>query len=68
MKASLSIDWLTPHPRSVDPPDFSEIELRAHGRKVLVIRWDRAGSFKAAHFEPGEWERVLLDWPEPIRF
>jgi hypothetical protein len=29
---------------------------------------DRAGSFKAIHFDPEEWERVLTDLPEPIPF
>ena len=63
----LSIDLLT-HPQSVDPTDFSEIEVHAHGRKVLEIRWDSTGFFKAVTYEPGEWEQDLLDWPEPVPF
>jgi hypothetical protein len=67
-EGSLCIDLLEPHPRSTDPTDFSELELRAHGRKVLVIRWDSTGFFKAVTYEPGPWERELLDWPDPVPF
>jgi len=27
---------------------------------------DRADSFKAVHFETGEWGRVLINLPDPI--
>jgi hypothetical protein len=42
----LSVELVTPHPRSTNPTDFSELEVRASGRKVLEIRWDNTGSFK----------------------
>lgn len=64
----LSIELITPHPRSTNPTDFSELEIREHGRKVLVIRWNGAGLFKAVTYEPGGWARVLLDWPDPVPF
>ena len=52
----------------MDPTHFSEIEVHAHGRKVLEIRWDSTGFFKAVTYEQSEWEQYLLDWPEPIPF
>ena len=64
----LSIDWVAPHPRSVDHTDFSEIEVRADDRKVLEIRWNSVGLFKAVLYEPGVWEQELLDWPDPVPF
>jgi hypothetical protein len=38
------------------PTEYSQIEIRFDGRKVLDIRWDCAGSFKAVHFEHGDWK------------
>jgi hypothetical protein len=35
---------------------------------VLEIRWDNTGSFKVVAYEPGDWERELLDWPERVPF
>ena len=64
----LSVELVTSHPRSTDPTDFSEIDVRASGRKVLEIRWDNTGSFKVVAYEPGDWERELLDWPERVPF
>ena len=48
--------------------EYSEIEIRCEGRKVFDIRWDKADHFKVRLYEPGAWERTLLDWPEPIPF
>jgi hypothetical protein len=48
------------------PTEQSEIQIRFCGRKVLYIRWDRAGRFRVLLYEPGTWERILFDWPEPI--
>ena len=42
--------------------------LRAHGRKVLVIRWDGSGFFMVVTFEPGFWEQEPWDWPKPEPF
>ena len=46
--------------------EFSRIQIRVSGRKVFEIRWDRAGHFKVLLYEPGDWERTLLDLPQPI--
>jgi hypothetical protein len=50
------------------PTEHFRIEIRFDGRRVFDIRWDRAGMFRCATYEPGEWERILIDWPEPIPF
>lgn len=62
----LSAELLEPFRQAALLTDHSQIQIRYFGRKVLDIRWDRAGSFKAVHFEPGEWEGVLIDLPDPI--
>jgi hypothetical protein len=62
----LSAELLEPFRAAALSTEYSQIQIRFDGRKVFEIRWDRAGSFKATHFEPGEWERVLIDLPEPI--
>ena len=64
----LTAELLAPRRTGAPPTEHSRIEIRFAGRKVFEIRWDRAGSFKAIHFEPGEWERALIDLPEPIPF
>jgi hypothetical protein len=48
--------------------DFSEIEVRASGRKVLEIRRDNTCSFKVVTYEQGDWQRELRDWPDPVPF
>jgi hypothetical protein len=48
--------------------EFSRIQIRVGGRKVFEIRWDSANNFKVVLYEPGDWERELLNWPEPIPF
>jgi hypothetical protein len=65
---SLSLELLSPHGVSAHPTEFFQIEIRASGRKVFDIRWDRRGFFKTLLYEPGEWEQELRDWPEPIPF
>jgi hypothetical protein len=46
----MSLELLVPQRTSAHPTDFSQIEIRADGRKVLDIR---SGSFRAALYEPG---------------
>lgn len=60
------MELLEPFRASALPTEYARIQIRFYGRKVLDIRWDRAGSFKAIHFQPDEWERVLIDMPVPI--
>lgn len=67
-EGSLSLELLMPHGASALPTEFSEIEIRADGRKVFDIRWNSTGYFKTVLDEPGEWEQELRDWPEPIPF
>lgn len=62
----LSAELLEPYRPMALPTECSQIQIRFDGRKVLDIRWDRTGSFKAVHFEPGGWERVLIRLIEPI--
>ncbi len=65
-EGDLSAELIAPFRAWALPTEYSRIQIRFDGRKVFEIRWDRAGSFKAVHFEPGEWERVLIDLPDPI--
>ena len=62
------MELLEPFRATALSTEYSQIQIRFDGRKVFDIRWDRAGSFKAVHFEPGAWERWLIDLPEPIPF
>lgn len=65
-EGGLSAELLEPVRPTGLPTEQSQIQIRYFGRKVLDIRWDGAGGFKAVHFEPGEWERLLIDLPNPI--
>ena len=62
----LSAELIAPFRAWALPTEHSQLQIRFDGRKVFDIRWDSAGSFKAVHFEPGEWEEVLIDLPDPI--
>lgn len=55
-EGGLTAELIAPLRSSALPTEHSRIQIRFDGRKVFDIRWDRAGSFKAIHFEPGEWE------------
>jgi hypothetical protein len=67
-EGSLSAELLAPFRTWADATEHSRIQIRFDGRKVFDIRWDRAGLFTCARYEPGEWETALIDWPEPIPF
>ncbi|TQF28857.1 hypothetical protein UNPA324_03740 [Bradyrhizobium sp. UNPA324] len=57
-RSGLSGSLLTPfRPTRLD--EFSRIEIRYLGRKVLDIRWSKAGDFQLIVYEPGEWEELL---------
>ncbi|RXG92289.1 hypothetical protein [Bradyrhizobium vignae] len=54
----LSGSLLTPfRPTRLD--EFSRIQIRHLGHKVLDIRWSKAGDFRLVTFEPGDWEELL---------
>lgn len=54
----LSGSLLTPfRPQRLD--EFSRIQVRHLGRKVLDLRWSKAGDFRLVTFEPGDWEELL---------
>ena len=42
--------------------------VRKMERRLFDIRWDRADHFKVVLYQPGDWEGILLGWPEPIPF
>jgi hypothetical protein len=46
----------------------SRISGRCSKSKVLEIRWNKTDQFKLLRYEPGDWERILHKWPEPIPF
>jgi hypothetical protein len=46
--------------------EFSEIQIRAEARRVFKVRWDGKKNFRLITYVPGDWERTLLDWPDPI--
>jgi hypothetical protein len=62
----LTAELIVPFRRHALRAEFSEIQIRADGRKVFVIRWDVARNFRVVTYEPRDWERTLLGWPEPI--
>jgi hypothetical protein len=53
-ESGLSAELLEPFRIRTLPTEHSRIQIRFDGRKIFEIRWDRTGSFKAVHFEPGE--------------
>ncbi|MCK1595564.1 hypothetical protein [Bradyrhizobium sp. 164] len=54
----LSGSYVTPS-RSGRPYEFSRIQVRHLGHKVLELRWTKAGDFQMVAYEPGEWEELL---------
>jgi hypothetical protein len=64
----LDMELIKPFRANAAPTEFSAIKISAGSRKVFEIRWGRAGNFKVVFYEPGDWERTLLDWPDPIPF
>lgn len=49
---------LTPF-RPTRPDEFSRIQIRHLGHKVLDLRWSKAGDFRLVTFERGDWEELL---------
>ena len=64
----LSAELVMPFRPQALSTEFSRIQVRSGGRKVFEIRWDGADHFQVVVFERGDWELMLLDWPEPIPF
>lgn len=67
-ESGLKITLLEPFRSGALENEFSRLEVRDHGRKVLELRWSEAGNFTMAAFEEGEWEVILDDQPAPIPF
>lgn len=65
---NLRIEVVEPFRAAALPTEYSCLLIRHPNSKVLEIRWDKAGQFKVIRYEPGGWERTLLDWPEPVPF
>lgn len=59
----LSGSLLIPFRSTASGDEFSRIQVRHLGRKVLELRWSKTGDFKLMVYEPGEWEEQL----EPAR-
>lgn len=57
-RRGLSCSYVTPS-KSGRPYEFSRIQVRHLGRKVLELRWSKAGEFQLVAYEPGEWEELL---------
>lgn len=55
----ISGSLVTPFRPNARPDEFSRIQVRHLGRRVLELRWSKAGEFKAVLYEPGEWEELL---------
>lgn len=66
----LSIQLLSPFRSYAQPHEFSRLQIRAAGCKVLEVRWSKAGDFRVVTFEEGDddWQKTLLAWPDPIPF
>lgn len=62
----LAAELIVPSRPHALPNEFSRIQIRAEGRKVFEIRWDGTKNLRVVTYEPGDWERPLLGWPEPI--
>ncbi|MBW5434548.1 hypothetical protein FXB41_07080 [Bradyrhizobium canariense] len=54
----LSGSYVTPS-RPGRPYEFSRIQVRHLGRKVLELRWSNAGDFNLVVYEPGDWGELL---------
>jgi hypothetical protein len=56
-----------PPPIKSARPSAYTILVRFNGSKVLSVAWDDTRTVVSI-FKPGDWERALRDWPEPIPF
>jgi hypothetical protein len=65
---SLRIELFEPFRTTALPMEYSGLLIRYRHSKVMEIRWDKSGLFKVLRYEPGDWERILFDWPEPVPF
>ncbi len=63
-----SMVLVEPFRAAARPTEYSSLLIRYRHSKVLEIRWDKTGQFKVLRYEPGDWERILHSWPEPIPF
>lgn len=50
---------LTPLRASAGLDEFSRIQVRHLGRRMLELRWSSTGDFLLDAYEPGGWEEVL---------
>jgi len=67
-EGGLTAELLIPFRANARPEEFSRLQVRHCGRKVLELRWSKAGDFSLVHFEPGDWEGVLESEPPPMPF
>ena len=64
----LDVQLLTPFRIDVSPDEWSRLQVRHHGRKVLELRWSKVTNASVVAFEEGDWEAVLESEPPPIPF
>lgn len=64
----LFMEMVVPFRLDASLHEFSRIVIRQGRHKVLQIQWTADDYFSVSLFEPGDWERVLHDWPPPIPF
>jgi hypothetical protein len=62
----ISTELIQPFRANAGDAEFSRIQVRHYGRKVLEDRWTKAGDFTTVTFEPGEWDRILDEQPPDI--
>jgi hypothetical protein len=64
----LIVTLLSPFRAAAHENEFSSLHVRYYRRKVLHLRWTKAGDFKVVTFDEGDWEHILWEQPAPIPF
>jgi hypothetical protein len=62
------VTLLSPFRAAAHENEFSSLHVRYYRRKVLHLRWTKAGDFKVVTFDEGDWEHILWEQPAPIPF
>jgi hypothetical protein len=67
-ESGIEVQLLTPFRADARPDEFSRLQVRRYGRKVLELRWSKVSDASIVAFEEGDWEDVLESEPPPIAF
>jgi hypothetical protein len=67
-ESGIEVQLLTPFKADARPDEFSRLQVRCYGRKVLGLRRSKVSDVSIVAFEEGDWDDVLESELPPVPF